>query len=258
MRHLVLSVLLIVPSVFALRASSAAHELPPVALVLDQADPGLLAYADMTAHLRSTLNRKLNNIILYAEILDLSRFYGSGYQKLQSSFLHVKYRDIRVGVIVASGARSLEYALTLATETWPGLPVVFSAVPDGAVDVAELPQNVTGQTIRVSTHDSLAAARAMVPNLRRITLAGDPLYQQTFRFHQVEELDQIRSFIEIVDLTGLSFREIAERVAHLPDHSAIMCKSIIEAHGDHIAVRLRPDRGMTFEVGIAASWSVRQ
>ena len=227
MLHVGVSVLSLLVAAFLLRGPASANDLPQTVLVLDQAGPGVLAYADMTAHLGSALNRKFKHVNIFTESLDLSRFSGSrSYQDLQSAFLGEKYRDIQVDAIVAFGARALEYALVLANKNWPTIPVVFGAVADGAVDAAELPQNVTGQTIRVSLHNSLTAARAMVPALRRIALVGDPLHRQAFRFHMVDELDQIRSSVEIIDLTGLPFSEVKKRVANLPDDSAIVYTTV--------------------------------
>jgi signal transduction histidine kinase len=215
-------VLLIALAATLPRMPACANELPPSILVLDQAGPGLLAYAEMTTHLRSTLNRKTNNSIsIYAESLDLSRFNSEHYRNLHTAFLHEKYRDIPIGVIVVLGARALDYALTMSTCTWPGVPVVFAAVADGAVDVGALPKNVTGHTISVSLQNSLAAAKAMVPDLRRMALVGDPLQQQTFRFHLTKELDELRSSVDIIDLTGLPMSEVKQRVAGLPDDSVI-------------------------------------
>lgn len=222
-----LSVLSIVLSVFLLRTPACASELPPTVLVLDQAGPGLLAYADMTAHMRTSLSGKINNTIsVYAESLDLSRFNSNEYRKLQLAFLREKYRDIQVGVIVALGARALEFALMLTTDTWSSLPVVFAAVPDGAMDMSEFPRNVTGHTLHVSLQNSLIAARAMVANLRRIALVGDPLHRQNFRFHLVNEVDEIKSSVDLLDLTGLPFREVKERVANLPDDSVVVYTTI--------------------------------
>jgi signal transduction histidine kinase len=224
--HFSLSVALIALSAFLLRPVSA-QEMPPTVLVLDQAGPGLVAYANMTAHLRTVLNRETGNAIsIYAESLDLSRFQSDTYRKLQSRFLHEKYRDIPVGLIVALGARSLEYAVILATETWPGLPVIFAAVADDAIDKAALRSHVTGQTIRVSLRNSVSAAAAVVPDLTQVALVGDPLQRQAFRFHQVKELDAIKASVDVLDLTGLPMSEVKTRVANLPDRSAVIYTTI--------------------------------
>jgi signal transduction histidine kinase len=85
---------------------------------------------------------------------------------------------------------------------------------------------VTGHTLATSFADALVAARAVVPNLKRIALVGDPLERQPFRFQYLKEIETVRSQVDIIDLSGLPVRVVKERVSNLPPDAAILYTTI--------------------------------
>ncbi len=137
-----------------------------------------------------------------------------------------KYRDKPIGVIVVHGASALDLLLRLRTELWSTVPVIFGVVDEVTAARLHLPPDVTGTILRLRLSDLVAAARALVPNLKRIALVGDPFERQPFRKQYAQELPQFAKELEIIDLSGLSLAEIKERVAALPDDTAIIYTSI--------------------------------
>ena len=55
------------------------------------------------------------------------------------------------------------------------IPIVFAAISNQAIQFSELPPNVTGRTTEQSFGDYVKIARALVPQLRQLALAGDPI-----------------------------------------------------------------------------------
>jgi ABC-type uncharacterized transport system substrate-binding protein len=74
--------------------------------------------------------------------------------------------------------------------------------------------------------DTMTAARAVVPHLRRIALVGDRWEKQTIFRHWENEISIATTGIEVIDLTGLTMRELRDRAGSLPDNTAIIYTSI--------------------------------
>jgi signal transduction histidine kinase len=199
----------------------------PTVLILYQAGAGLQAYSDISEAFRGTVNRNAKSlVVVYEENLDLGRFSGPAYKQTLKRYLDEKYRDIAIGVIVAVGAKAFEYALPFRDRLWPKTPIVFAALGNRNVDIAEPPPNTTGLAIRMTAADMVSSARAMVPNLRQVALVGDRLEKQTFRSHFIRELPAALRGVELIDLTGLPMREVTQRISVLPERSAILYTTI--------------------------------
>lgn len=196
-------------------------------LIFDQSEPNSQWGIGFRAGLVATLGADAARpISIYSEVLDLARFNSKEYEELQRTYLREKYRDKPIGVIVVHGASALDLLLRLRTELWSTVPVIFGVVDEVTAARLHLPPDVTGTILRLRLSDLVAAARALVPNLKRIALVGDPFERQPFRKQYAQELPQFAKELEIIDLSGLSLAEIKERVAALPDDTAIIYTSI--------------------------------
>jgi signal transduction histidine kinase len=199
----------------------------PSVLTLYQAGAGVQAYADISEAFRRTVNRDAKSLVaVYEENLDLSRFGGTAYQQTVARYLDDKYRNIAIGAVLAVGDKAFEFAVRFREGLWPNAPIVFAALDSGSGDIAEPPLNTTGVAVRMTLADMVSSARVVVPNLGQVALVGDPLEKQTFRSHFVRELPAALSGLELIDLTGLPIREVTQRVAVLPDTSAILYTTI--------------------------------
>jgi signal transduction histidine kinase len=70
--------------------------------------------------------------------------------------------------------------------------------------------------------DAASVARAIVPGLKRIAVAGDPPERQFIRRNVQAQLDALAADIELIDLTRLRMAELKQRVASLPSDAAIL------------------------------------
>ncbi len=125
-------------------------------------------------------------------------------------------------MIVPVGALALEFVMRLRADLWSAVPVAFAAVDAESLADLSLPANVTGNVVNLTLHDAVNAAKAMVPNLKRLAIVGDRSERQTLRRHFAQELPQVATTLEIIDLTGLPMTEIRQRVTALPPDSAIL------------------------------------
>ena len=81
-----------------------AEPLPRSVLFLDHNGPSEPFGQGMSAAFHKTISAsQREHVAIYAETLDLIRSSGSGYQEVLKTYLREKYRDIPIGVIVATG-----------------------------------------------------------------------------------------------------------------------------------------------------------
>jgi len=93
-----------------------------------------------------------------------------------------------VGLLVAQGSSALEFVMRSRAELWPAVPVIFAAVDEETAARLNLPSDMTGTIYQLPFPNMVAAAQALVPNLKRIALVGDPWERQAFRRHYQEEI----------------------------------------------------------------------
>lgn len=183
-------------------------------------------YASIFEAMRTKINGAETPVSLYVENLDLSRFHGGAYEQAVDDFLRVKYRDKPIGVIVTVGDSALDFGLRWRPELWPHAPIVFAFVDGTKAAALNLPNDVTGRTTRLRLADMVSAARAIVPGLRQVALVGDRLETQVAFAQFKDQLPAVRTELDVLDLTGLPMAELRERVATLPDNSAILYTAI--------------------------------
>jgi signal transduction histidine kinase len=205
-----------------------ADPLPRSMLVLDQSDVRGPFYYEIFSALRSTVNvSAAAPVTIYAESLNLIRFPGAVYEESLKQHLQVKYQGKQIGVIVAIGVSSLEYVLRWRATLWPGIPVVFSMVDEREFARLRLPPDVTGSIMRFPLADMMTTARVVVPDLRTVAFVGDSWESQTTYRHWKDEIPIETAGLEVIDLTGMTMRDVRQRVAVLPEHTAILYSSMI-------------------------------
>ena len=207
--------------------AAGAKSLPRSVLILDQSDAHSAWYAGFSSAFRTTLNAGTSEkISVYAEHLDLSRFGGPQHDDLLRDYLRDKFRARPIGLLLAQGSSSLDFLLRSRAELWPGVPVVFAGVDEDTGKRLSLPPDVTGTLYQRTFRSNVTAARALVPNLKRIALVGDAWERQAVRRHYREEIPAFTGEFEFISLLGLPMTELRKRVAVLPDDTAIIYTSV--------------------------------
>jgi formate hydrogenlyase transcriptional activator len=224
-------------------------QLPRSVLILDQSGRDSTWFDAFFSAFRSTLNPKLAmHVSVYSEHLDLSRFGGARHDKLLRNYLRDKFSERPIGVVVAQGSGALEFVLRSRAELWPGVPVIFAAVDEQTGKRLKLPPDVTGTIYQRPFRNVVAAARALVPNLKRLALVGDPFEQQAVRGHYKQEIPVYAGEFELIDLMGLSMAELRRRVATLPGDTAIIYTAI---NLDAAGVAYRPHEALAAVAEVA-------
>ena len=166
----------------------AAEPLPRSALIFDQSEPNSQWGLTFRDGLRSVLSADPTApIAIYSEVLDLARFNGKEYEELLRTSLSAKISQHANRRHRRSRINGPRNSPALRSELWPTVPVVFGVVDEATASRLTFPPDVTGTVVRLRLSNAVAIARALVPNLKRIALVGDPFERQTFRKHYAEE-----------------------------------------------------------------------
>jgi signal transduction histidine kinase len=99
---------------------------------------------------------------------------------------------------------------------------VFAAATEAAVAGLNLAADMTGSIVELNPQEMIATARALVRDLQRVVLLGDPWDDKDIHHDIKRELLAAAGELEVVDLTGLALPEIRRRVAVLPERTAIL------------------------------------
>ncbi len=210
-----------------LSGTLAAQPLPQSVLILDQYAGSLPWVGARNSAFRMLLNAgRVVPVSIYEEYLDFNRFAGPTYKENLKVHFREKYRDKAIGLIVAYGPSALEYAVDIRAALWPKAAVVFGEVAETAISRSSLPDAVTGTTIHITFGEMLVAARALVPDLKRIAIVGDLLENLPAYRHFKEEIPTAAQGLDLIDLTGLAMEDLRGRVAVLPDQTAIIYTTI--------------------------------
>lgn len=193
-------------------------------LVLSESAIGAIFYPAIFSSLRTTVNvETARPVSVFYENLGFGQFNDAQYRDALKGLLAAKYEKRSVGVVVAVGSSALEYVLSERDKLWPGVPIVFTFVDPSILKRFELPPDVTGYTTSVKFSELVLAAKAMVRDLQRVALVGEPLDKQVhYRYLKDEIANGGAGDVEIADLTGLTMRDVRSRLAALPERSAII------------------------------------
>lgn len=206
--------------------SGAADNAPRAVLLLCQSGLGVEGpgFATALRAFRATLAGG-PPVRVYVEGVDFKYFDGEAYGAAIKSYLHSKYSDTVINILVTLGPSAFRFGLKLRSEFWPDAPIVVAAVDDLSVadaagDAVEM--NVTGRTLQLSLARSVEVARMLVPDLKQVALLGDALARQPIRRGFAKELAEVRKDLSVLDLTGQPRNDVVRRLGALPQESAII------------------------------------
>lgn len=193
-------------------------------LILDTGVPGRpLATALIGAFRDTLLSHGADSVLIYEEALDLERFSDEAQVARLRSFLAGKYREWPPELIVAIGDPAIRLALEWIDAPWPAPLIVFAAANEPTVAAARASGRATGVFVGFDVDGTLAAARALVPDVDEIAVvAGHDVYLPLVERSVAALGDRVR----LTRLVDLSLEETARRIAALPPRSVVYFSSI--------------------------------
>src|ERR1051325_449653 len=158
------------------------------------------------------------NLDYYAEFLDVTRFPEPAYREAFRDFLRVKYSGVRFDLIVAMQDTAVEFLKGYGDSLFAGTPVVFlSNNPRVAA-----PPHSTGIVQERDWASTLTLIRRLQPDVRNVVFvfgaaATDREYERDVR----QQAREPPAGVTYTYLSGLATAELEQRLATLPEHSAV-------------------------------------
>ena len=139
------------------------------------------------------------------------------YEPELIALLAKKYSGLRFDVIVAISERALEFYNRHGAELWPGARLVFSGWPGEALESSELPPGARAVITRQEVVETIALARRLRPDARRIVIISgasdlDRRNEQLVR----ESLAKVPDGLPFEFLVGLPVPDLVSRLAAEP------------------------------------------
>jgi signal transduction histidine kinase len=157
------------------------------------------------------------NLDYYSEYIDLSRFTEPAYKEAFREFLRLKYRGVAFDLVIAMKDAAVEFVGSERDSLFHDKPVVFLA-NDSALRVGA---NATGLIHNRNFRGTLALIRRLQPDVQQIFIVtGIAPIDQRYEAAVREQLPA-NSGLAFTYLTGLPTQELENRLAHLPERSAV-------------------------------------
>ncbi|MFO1144971.1 MAG: ATP-binding protein [Amaricoccus sp.] len=240
----------------ALAPDLRAADVPRRFLVVYSAHNTLAANAEATAGAAATFDQALKaDYEVYAEYRDDQRFPGPEADRAFVEEMARKYRGQHFDAILAFGRSALDYAVAHRGDLGISAPIVFGGVTDASLAGVALPADAYGVSSRYSIAGTLALARRLQPDARRIVvMTGSGPFDRSWAERAERELagteDMTVEFVSGLTLDG--FREAA---AALDPQTILLILTIYE---DAAGRQLTPlnAAGLIAEGSGAPPWSV--
>ena len=153
----------------------------------------------------------------YGEDIDLARFPDEQYQRSFRDFIHSRYKDQRLDLVIALQNTALEFVLQNRSLLFPDTPIVFLATSGGTRAA-----NSTGLLVTPEFSQTLAFATALQPDVTHVfVIAGNSAPDKELESQARNQFRPFENRLTISYLSGLTARELEQRLATLPERSIV-------------------------------------
>jgi C4-dicarboxylate-specific signal transduction histidine kinase len=155
---------------------------------------------------------------IYSEYLDDEWASVEKYGAAEAQFLHDKYRDRNIRVIVADALPALQFATQFRGRIFTDVAVVHIAVARDRLERIALPAGVVGNTENHDPTPTLELALRLHPGTKQLVLirgASDRDRQWETRFNTAVARLGLDDGFEVQYLTGLPSADLVKRVGAL-------------------------------------------
>jgi PAS domain S-box-containing protein len=175
--------------------------------------------------LRRILGQQMpERLAYYSEFIDLERFDEPSYQIALRQFLHRKYEEVPIDLIIATSDATLRFVMANRNDLFQGIPVVFSAGTgtDGGPDA-------TGVTSELNLRDTLRLATVLQPETEQVfVVSGAAAWDRYYERLAREQFKEFEGRLAFTYLSGLPMADLLRRVAALPERSILYFTTLVE------------------------------
>ena len=183
-------------------------------------------YVDYVYGLRPILMSNLSKpVMIYQENLDFTHFTRDDYRQELAGWLRNKYRGNKLDAIVASGRKSIDFALKVRVSAWPGVPIIAIGNRETLTNELGGQTNVTGFIVDNDVQGTLKTAVQLFPGTRRIAFVSPGGAAGDVSESYQRDLQHAEGFctnhFELIKLVGLTMTETRHRLSELPPNTIV-------------------------------------
>ena len=168
-------------------------------------------------------------IEFHSEFLDVSRFSGKAQQEHQRDFLGEKYRDYPPDLIIAVSDPAGAFLMKYRADLFTGVPVVYVTWQGEAPPQDLSDPNVARISVSGSADATLRLALDLQPDTRNIAVVtGSSHRDKTLAEEARKGSSAFKNRVTFTWLTDLSLPELRDRLARLPDHTAVLYLTLFQ------------------------------
>lgn len=177
---------------------------------------------------------QVENFEYYPEYYEYTRFPEARYASSFRNYLHEKYAQLKIDVVVTTADAPLKFLLEDRADLFPGSPIVAVSNELPGPEIPAAGPGVTG-IIHQSTHRAtLDLALKLHPDTQNLFVVSGSL-ERDGRFEIIarEELRGYENVVKIQYLTDLPLNELIRRTSSLPQKSIILYvwQQALDEHG---------------------------
>jgi len=183
--------------------------------------PGLAAIdADLV---RTLTSNSKENVEIYRESMDLSRFGSDTYQQQLRDFLRAKYASKKIDVAVAIVRPALDFLLSHGDAIFPGTPIVFCGIDRYELAGRSLPAHVRGVLLKREFAPTLELALRLHPQTKHVAVvAGTSEFDIRLLEQAKEEFHAYENRLTFMYLTSLPLQELLVELTKLPPQTIVL------------------------------------
>lgn len=165
------------------------------------------------------------SIQIFSEYLDLSRFRDVGQREALAGLLQHRYGKGDTDLVISVDVPAADFLMDKGETVFPNLPIVFCSIPASLAErlnASPLRTRMTGVFEPANVKSIVESAFALKPGTKHAVLIAGAF--ENDRVRAVEFRKAIEAFgdrLTLIDLTGLSFGDIAEQAKKIPHDSVI-------------------------------------
>jgi signal transduction histidine kinase len=153
---------------------------------------------------------------IYSEFLDIRLYSDATHAQSTADFLHRKYQNQNIGVIVAAGAEPLKFVLQHRERMLPGVPVVYFNITREELAEIQMPADVVGSTVDFDPIATLELASRLHPHATRLVfVSGTSLWDRAWERRLREVGARLPGRMRVESLAGLPTAEVLSQLSTL-------------------------------------------
>ena len=194
-----------------------------VVLLYDER-PGLPGLATLdAAFTRAVTPKSPEQLEIYREAMDLSRFDSAPYRTELRDHLHAKYAGKKIDVVVAVMQPALDFLINYRDELFPGAPIVFCGLDRRQLSERPLPTDVTGVILKREFAPTIELVARLHPETERfVVVAGTSQFDTRLLAQAQDEFKPFEKHFGFTYLTNLPRAELLSRLSQLPPKTIIL------------------------------------